>query len=182
MESIIVIKIIFGIILSLSSFILILLAYLLFYKYLIQEEKCNKKTKGVIKKYTLFNYGGEHNNIHLPVVYYKVNNKDYKVVGPEYKVYISTMKKTPKEKNNISYEDKNQYLYTKRIGNILIEINKNPIEEMFPLGSKVDVYYYDKNPKIAYVLRYCNKKWMFWFMLISGIVILFLDLFIIFFL
>ena len=53
---------------------------------------------------------------------------------------------------------------------------------MFPLGSKVDVYYYDKNPKIAYVLRYCNKKWMFWFMLISGIIILFLDLFIIFFL
>ena len=33
MESIIMIKIVFGIILSLSSFILILLAYLLFYKY-----------------------------------------------------------------------------------------------------------------------------------------------------
>lgn len=181
MESIITIKIIFGILLSIASFVLILLAYLLFYKYLIEEEKCTKKTKGTVKRYTLINYGGEHNNIHLPVVYYEVNGRQYKVVGPEYKVYINSIKISPKLKNSSSIEENNQFLYTKKVGNTILEIKTNPIEKMFPIGTKLDVYYYEKNPKIAYVIKYCNKKWMFYFLLVTGIIIFIFDLFIVFF-
>ena len=87
MSETLIIEITFGILLSIGSFVLFILAFKLFYKYIIQEKRCTSKVKGIIKKYTLATRGGENSGIHLPVVHYIVNGKEYKVVGPEYKAY-----------------------------------------------------------------------------------------------
>jgi len=47
---------------------------------------------------------------------------------------------------------------------------------MYPLNSEIDVYYDPNNPKLAYVLRYCNKKWAFWLTFLTAIVVLITDI------
>lgn len=55
-----------------------------------------------------------------------------------------------------------QVLTISRIANSFVDIVKNPLVELYPIGSEIDVYYNPDIPKLAYVLRYCNKKWEFW--------------------
>ncbi len=176
MSDIEIIKIIFGIILSVGSIVLLLLSYLIGYKYLVMEKKCTDKTKGIIKKYTLASRGGENSGVHLPIVFYNVNGQDYKVVGPEYKSYITINKNVPFSKNEMNYNINDQVLKINRTSNSFVTIYKNPIQELYPINSEIDVYYDPKNPKLSYVLRYCNKKWMFWLMFISGLIILIIDI------
>ncbi|WAW15374.1 hypothetical protein [Peptostreptococcus equinus] len=52
------------------------------------------------------------------------------------------------------------------------------MEELYSLNSEVDVFYDDKNPRLAYVKRYCDKKYLFWLGLINVLVILIIDIFI----
>jgi len=50
------------------------------------------------------------------------------------------------------------------------------MEKIYPIGSEIDVYYDENNPKLAYVLRYCNRKWTFWLIFLSGLFTLVLDM------
>ena len=161
MSEILIIEITFGILLSIGSFVLFILAFKLFYKYIIQEKRCTSKVKGIIKKYTLATRGGENSGIHLPVVHYIVNGKEYKVVGPEYKA-------------------ENQILKINRTSNSFAGVYNNPIEELYPINSEIDVYYDPSNPKLSYVLRYCNKKWLFYLTFCSALLTLVIDLLILF--
>ena len=172
MSEILIIKIVFGILLSLGAFVLLFLSFMLFYKYLIQEKRCTSKVKGIIKKYTLSTRGGEDSGIHLPIVYYNVYGKEYKVVGPEYKRYITISKSSPFSKNEMPYKENNQILKINRTSNSFVGIYKNPIEELYPINSEIDVYFDPNNPKLAYVLRYCNKKWTFYLTFCSALLIL----------
>ncbi len=176
MSNLEIIKLVFGILLSLGTIALFYLSFKLFYKYLIQEEKCTNKVPGIVKKYTLFSYGTENSGVHLPIVFYKVNGKEYKVVGPEYKIYTEITKSTSYGTNKMEYEEKGQAFSTNRNHNSNFRINKNPMKELYPIGSKIDVYYNPENPKLAYVLRYCNKKWTFWLTFISAIFVLIIDI------
>ena len=181
MKETMIIKIIFGSFLSIGGFVLMLLSFKLYYKYLIQEKRCTRKTKGVVKKYTLGSRGTENSGIHLPIVYYHVNNKEYKVVGPEYKWYTSTLKSSPFRKNEMSYEEKGNGNFTiERSNNSFLGIKRNPMSELYPLNTEIDVYYDPSNPKLSYVLRYCNKKWIFYLMFFSSIIIWIIDLLILF--
>lgn len=180
MSEILIIKIVFGILLSIGSFVLFVLAFKLFYKYIIQEKRCTSKVKGIIKKYTLASRGGENSGIHLPIVYYNVDGKEYKVVGPEYKAYITISKNSPISKNEMVYKENNQVLKINRTSNSFVGIYKNPIEELYPINTEIDVYYDSNNPKLSYVLRYCNKKWAFWLTFCSALLILIIDLLILF--
>ena len=177
MKEVLVLKLVFGSFLTIGGVILLLLAFKLFYKYLIQETRCTVKTKGIIKKYTLGTRGGEHSGIHLPIVYYKVNDKEYKVIGPEYKSYTVKTAESPMTlENQSSFEEKDgQKLIITHQVNSSIGVFKNPMLELYPINSEIDVYYDPKNPKLAYVLRYCNRKIWFWLMLFSGIIILLID-------
>lgn len=56
----------------------------------------------------------------------------------------------------------------------------NPTCRQYPFNSEIEVYYNPENPNLAYVLRYCNKKWMFWLMFFSSIFVLVIDLIILF--
>lgn len=180
MNEILIIKIVFGILLSIGSLVLFVLTFKLFYKYIIQEKRCTSKVKGTIKKYTLASRGGENSGIHLPIVYYNVDGKEYKVVGPEYKAYITISKNSPISKNEMVYKENNQVLKINRTSNSFVGIYKNPIEELYPINTEIDVYYDSNNPKLSYVLRYCNKKWAFWLTFCSALLILIIDLLILF--
>jgi hypothetical protein len=172
MSDIEIIKLVFGILLSLGTVTLILLSYALFYKYLIQEKRCTEKVTGIVKRYSVYNQNG----ISLPIVYYTVNGKEYKVVGPDYKIFKIISKSTPFSQNSVEYTEKNQVVTIKRTTNSFGGVYKNPIAQMYPINSEIDVYYDPENPKLAYVLRYCNKKWMFWLMFFSGIMVFAIDI------
>ena len=181
MEEIQINKIVFGILLSLGAIVLFLIAFKSFYKYLIQEKKCTNKVKGIVKKYTLASRGGENSGVHLPIVFYTINGKEYKVVGPEYKTYKVITKSTPLSKNSMEYKEENQVLTINRTSNSFVGIYKNPIKELYPIDSEIDVYYNPENPKLSYVLRYCNKKWTFWLTFFSGVLVLVIDIIILLF-
>lgn len=182
MDEIIIIKIVFGAMLSIGILVLLVIAFKLYYKYLVQEKRCLKKTKGIVKKYTLSSRGGENSSIHLPVVFYEVDRKQYKIIGPEYKSYKTISITTPLSENKIIdfHEDEKQKLVIKRKANDFIDVYKNPIQEMYPLNSEIDVFYDETNPKLAYVLRYCNRKYLFWLMFFGAMFTLIIDLCILF--
>ena len=176
MDEMEIIKLVFGILLSLGAITLLLIAFKVFYKYLVQEKKCTAKVEGIIRKYTLMNHGG----VFLPVVFYIVNGKEYKVVGPEYKACKIVTRCTPLSENSMEYREENQVLKIYRTANSFVGIHRNPLERLYPRYSAIDVYYDPKNPKLAYVLRFCNKKWMFWLMFCCAVFVLILDVIIIF--
>ena len=88
------IKFVFGIFLSVGSAVLLLIAFKLYYKYLMQEKKCTAKAVGTVVRYTWATRGGENSPVCLPVVAYTVNGKTYKVADPEYKGYKIVTKST----------------------------------------------------------------------------------------
>lgn len=176
MDEILVTKIIFGILLTVGSFVLFLLSYLLFYKYIVQEKRCTAKTKGVVRKYTLAYRGGENSGVHLPIVYYNVDGKEYKVVGPEYKGYVIVTKKSPENKNEEAYKEENQVLHINRCANSFVEVRTHLMAHIYPVGMELDVFYDPKKPKLAYVLRYCNKKWAFYLTFFAGTALVVINL------
>lgn len=101
-------------------------------------------------------------------------------MGPEYKAYITISKNSPISKNEMVYKENNQVLKINRTSNSFVDIYKNPIEELYPINTEIDVYYDSNNPKLSYVLRYCNKKWAFWLTFCSALLILIIDLLILF--
>ena len=177
MDEIAIIKLVFGIMLSIGTIVLFALAYILAYKYLVQEKRCLAQTKGIVRKYTLASRG---NGIFLPVVYYYVKGKEYKVVGPEYKFYKTTTTKIPLSSNQIEFDAKSQIFTVKRTVNSVVGIYRNPMRTLFPISSEIDVYYDPNNPKLAYVLRYCNKKFLFYGLFFAAVFVLITDLLILY--
>ncbi len=173
MNELVLLKIIFGILLLIGGTVLLFLAFKLFYKYLIQEKRCTAKTKGIVKKYAI---SGTETGVHLPIVYYSVNNQEYKVKGPEFKAYIDKKITTPFTENNTSYKitDDQKLIVNQKI-NSFVGVYKNPLQELYPIDSEIDVYYDPNNPKLSYVLRYCNRKYTFWLTFLSGIGALLFD-------
>lgn len=170
-----IIKLVFGILFLAGGSVLILLAFLIGYKYLIQEKRCSQVVSGTVRRYTLASRGGENSGVHLPIVYYTVNGREYKVTGPQYKGYITVEKTGPARANAaVGWED-GDILQVRRSTRAMAAIRANPMEELYPLYSELPVYYDPKNPKNAYVLRYCNNKWVFWVLLVPGVVLLIAD-------
>lgn len=119
-------------------------------------KRCTEKTEGVIVRYSYALYNG----ISLPVVEYTVNGNQYKVVGPKFQRAISNTVSTPlgsivSDVKMDNFEDGEipQVLRYKIYRNSFISITKSPLEEYFPVGSKVAVYYDPKKPKYSYVAR-----------------------------
>ena len=176
MDEITVIKIVFGILLSIGAFVLLLLAYFLFYKYIVQEKRCTAKAKGIVKKYTLGTRGGENSGVHLPIVYYNVDGKEYKAIGPEYKSYVIITKSGPLNDNQEAFKEENQVLTINRRANAFANVRTHIMAHIYPAGTELDVFYDPQKPGLAYVSRYCNKKGAFYLMLFSGLAILIVDI------
>ena len=176
MDEIQTIKVVFGIFLSVGAAVLFLIAFKVCYKYLIQEKKCTAKTTGTVVRYTTAARGGDGAAVCLPVVSYEVGGKIYKAVGPQYKGYVTTSKSTPWSENNYGCYEKNQVLHIDRSVNSMFGYSRNPMEQLYPVHSNIDVYYCPENPKLSYVLRYCNNKWEFWLTFLSACAVLIIDL------
>jgi len=119
-------------------------------------KRCNQKTEGVIIRYSYALYNG----ISLPVVEYTADGNQYKVVGPRFRSAISNTISTPlgsivSDVKMDNFEDGEipQVLRYKIYRNSFISLTKSPLEEHFPVGSKVVVYYDPKKPKYSYVAR-----------------------------
>ena len=164
-------KITFVLMHSLGSILLFFLAFKYFYGFLIQEKRCTAKTKGIVRKYS----STPGNGIGLPKVYYSVDNKEYKVIGPRYKGFKQISTTTLMGNNDMEFEEtKDQRFIVKRKLNSFISFKKNPMVVLFPKGSEIDVYYDPNNPKVSYVLRYCSLKWLFWLFFIAAVFLLLL--------
>ena len=119
-------------------------------------KRCTERTEGVIIRYSYALYNG----ISLPVVEYAVDGNQYKVVGPKFLSAISNTISTPlgsivSDVKMDNFEDGEipQVLRYKIYRNSFISLTKSPLEEHFPVGSKVAVYYDPKKPKYSYVER-----------------------------
>ena len=119
-------------------------------------KRCTERTEGVIIRYSYALYNG----ISLPVVEYTVDGNQYKVVGPKFLSAISNTISTPlgsivSDVKMDNFEDGEipQVLRYKIYRNSFISLTKSPLEEYFPVGSKVAVYYDPKKPKYSYVER-----------------------------
>lgn len=168
----------FGIYLTVFGAVLMFLAFAVFYKYLIMEKRCSAKVKGVVKGYRCVS----DNGIALPVVYYTVNNQEYKVVGPEYSWYVTKSITTPFSKNTMSYEEKpNGVFVVNRTSNSFFGVQQNPIAELYPINTELDVFYDPNKPKLAYVLRCPKRKWMFYLTFFSAIFVWIMNLVFIFY-
>ena len=119
-------------------------------------KRCTERTEGVIIRYSYALYNG----ISLPVVEYTADGNQYKVVGPRFRSAISNTISTPlgsivSDVKMDNFEDGEipQVLRYKIYRNSFISLTKSPLEEYFPVGSKVAVYYDPKKPKYSYVER-----------------------------
>ena len=119
-------------------------------------KRCTEKTEGLIIRYSYALYNG----ISLPVVEYTVDGNRYKVVGPKFRYAISNTISSPvgsilSDVKMDNFEDGEipQVLRYKIYRNSFISLTKSPLEEHFPVGSKVAVYYDPKKPKYSYVAR-----------------------------
>ena len=165
MSEIQIIKLVFGLFLGIGGAVLILLAFPLGYRYLIQEKRCTAKTMGIV----------HHYRAELPVVIYQVNGRTYRVKGPEYQLYVMTSRQGAFQKNRRVSKEKGQILFTHETSNAFAAQHRSGLEERYPLHSEIPVYYDPQNPQLAYVLRYCNKKWLFYLMFGTGLAIWILD-------
>ena len=120
------------------------------------SKRCTERTEGVIIRYSYALYNG----ISLPVVEYTVDGNQYKVVGPKFRSAILNTISTPfgsivSDVKMDNFEDGEipQVLRYKIYRNSFISLTKSPLEEHFPVGSKVAVYYDPKKPKYSFVAR-----------------------------
>lgn len=112
------------------------------------KTKCTSIVKGKVKRYTFWS----NNGVAFPIVEYTVNGANY-----TQQLRYSYVKSTSKPLNSVKTE------IASDINDAMLKINKNswvgsyPLEEKFPIGSEIDVYYNPNNPKQSFVLRYAKS-------------------------
>lgn len=150
-------------------------AYIFGFRKLKKEERCNARTVGEVIRYSVINYSG----IHIPLVEYLVNGKKYKVAGPRFLSGSVTTVSTPFEnihaqfETNLSTRDHLPKKLKVRIHkNSSMSLHKSPLNDLYPVGSSVDVYYNPEKPKEAFVQRFEGVSMWLMVMLVCFAVLL----------
>lgn len=141
------------------------------WKYMIQKKRCRQKTDGIVVGYAKRIRSDENSQIRLPLVEYSVNGVQYRIVGPEYKAYVTKTVSAAKKKGAEHKYTTDVYRQTFReiiCRGSFVTVVGNPMETLFPQGSRIPVYYDPERPKLAYVLRYCNCRYIFWLPVLCG--------------
>ncbi|SFU34700.1 DUF3592 domain-containing protein [Butyrivibrio sp. INlla21] len=135
--------------------------------------KCTEHTEGTVIRF----YSGDSIDIALPVVEYYVAGKRYKVVGPKFKGIKFKEIPDPFDKHAVSEEsnlttreDLPDVLKVTYYDHKLMNKHKDPIFELYPIGSLAPVYYNPDKPKMAYVQRCITYGAGFKIMFVSGII------------
>lgn len=111
----------------------------------------------------------------LPKIEYQTNQVVFTITGPEYRSVVVSSVSTPFRKQQETEYTTDIYAQSFRYHirkNSLFSVEGNPMRELFPLGSEIDVFYDPYNPQLAYVLRYANKKFVFYLLLFGGLLLL----------
>ena len=111
----------------------------------------------------------------LPKIEYQTNQGVFTITGPEYRSVVVSSVSTPFRKQQETEYTTDIYAQSFRYHirkNSLFSVEGNPMRELFPLGSEIDVFYDPYNPQLAYVLRYANKKFVFYLLLFGGLLLL----------
>lgn len=166
-----IIRLVFGIFLGLGGAVLLLLAFTVGYKYLVMEQRCTCRTNGTVTGYNAVSYGGEGSAVHLPAVRYTVEGQEYQVTGPRYRGYVTRTVSTPFAENACRCYEKNGVLHIERSRNSFAGISRNPLAEQYPIGTVLPVWFDPQKPKLSYVLRCPNNKWIFWLLFLFGLVV-----------
>ena len=165
-----IIKLVFGLFLGVGGGVLLLLAFTVGYRYLVLEQRCTCRTNGTVTGYSAVCYGGENSAVHLPVVRYTAEGREYRVTGPRYRGYVSRTVSTPFAQNAFRCYEKNEVLYIERSRNSIIGVSANPLAEQYPLGSPLPVWFDPQKPQRSYVLRCPDNRWIFWLLFLFGLV------------
>ena len=110
--------------------------------------------------------------MHLPVVRYTAEGREYRVTGPRYRGYVSRTVSTPFAQNAFRCYEKNEVLYIERSRNSIIGVSRNPMAEQYPVGTVLPVWFDPQKPQRSYVLRCVDNRWVFWMLLLLGAVLL----------
>lgn len=111
-------------------------------------KQCNQITKGKVIKYTLWN----NNGVHFPIVEYIINNVKYNQ-RLKYAWIISKSSSFNRVKTEVENDVQKDNLVINRNAHIYT----NPLEEQFPVGTELDVFYNPKNPNKSYVMRFVKN-------------------------
>lgn len=160
-------KLIFGIFLAIWSVVLFFIAFRFFYRYTQEQKRCTVKTEGEVVGYEGFS---RNNGISLPILKFEVNGQEYKTVGPRYKSFKTVKIRKPSLKTGQEYTADifSQTFSHKITGSGMVV--RNPMQELFPVGSTLPIFYDPENPKLSYVLRYCEQAWLFWMTITFAII------------
>lgn len=178
-------NIFFGIYTLIFAISMMIIWYFLYVRKNKKYKRCSKKTVGKVIRYSRV----RSNNISLPVVTYIVDKKEYNAIGPYFRGVVKSSFSSPFNKvktqiksNLTTKEDLPEILKLNIKNNNFVSYEVSPLLDLYPIGSKIDVYYNPLKPKESYVERFLKpSKWLNLILLFS-IIFLGLSLYIIFFL
>ena len=154
-----------GVILALSGVIINLIAKK-------QNKSCTKQTEGIVIQYGFPGDGRMH-----PIVEYVVNGTYYKAKKKFRGVKRIRISGFPINVQSNAYEDEKSWLHIK-IGPIA---NLHQLaEQLWPIGSKMTVYYNPNNPKKCYVDRPISGSFISIMFVLIGMVTLLLSVLVFF--
>ena len=121
-------------------------------------KRANQITIGKVTNYTLLGNKG----IYFPIVQYTVND----IIYNQRLKYSWIITKSSSFKN-INPEIENNFLDTKLVISRNTHISRNVLQDKFPIGSELAVYYNPNNPKESYVLRFSKNPCIKIFLIIG---------------
>lgn len=139
-----------------------------------KKRKCTVRTKGKVIRYKRGSIGGDRVHFRPPVVEYMVNGIRYTTWGPRFKTYVAktvsslTADIVAQQQWNITEEGS---LIVHKRRNSFISITRNIAEEMYPIGTAVDVYYDPNKPKRAYAIMYYERKWIIVYLSVMSVLV-----------
>lgn len=127
-----------------------------------QNQLCTKQTDGIVKQ-----YGFPGNGRVYPIVEYFVNGTCYKTKKIFCGIKTTQISGVPVPVKSEVYEDEKGWLHVKTgsIANL-----RQLAEQLWPINSKMTVYYNPNNPKKCYVDRPISKSFTSMMFIIMGIV------------
>ena len=132
-----------------------------------QNQSCTKQTEGIVVQ-----YGFPGDGRMYPIVEYVVDGICYKAKKKFRGVKRIRISGFPAKVQSKAYEDEKGWLHIK-IGPIA---NMRQLaEQLWPINSKMTVYYHPNNPKKCYVDREISGSFTFTMFVLVGIFIIFLS-------
>ena len=146
-------------VLCVTTCILIYINYTLKEKSLHDKRYCKTKTKGMVVGYESRTRFG----VNLPIVKYRIGNMSYKTVGPKYEFIIQNKFEMPWINQEIlsTSDPMGKIFEYKRTSGAVLNKKINPMKELFPIGTEVDVFYDKFSPEDGCVLRYVDYTKMY---------------------